>query len=144
MLDNTGKTGWEHFQHQADIGIRGLGTTKEQAFQQAAMALTAVITDLDKVEPKEKLEIKCKADDDELLLVDWLNSLLYEMDVRKMLFSRFEVRIQEKWLNATVWGQRMDVCKHSPAVEVKAATYESLSVRQDEDGVWVAQCVVDV
>jgi len=137
------KNRWEHFPHQADIGIRGFGETKEQAFEQAAAALTAVITDLDKVAPAEKVQISCSADDDELLFVDWLNRLLYEMDTRKMLFSRFEVRIEAGRLNATAWGQRLDMKKHTPAVEVKAATYHSLAVRKAPAG-WMAQCVVDV
>jgi tRNA nucleotidyltransferase (CCA-adding enzyme) len=152
MPDKTIKTRWEHFPHQADIGIRGLGSTKEQAFEGAALALTAVVAELDKIEPKEKVEINCQAIDDELLLFDWLNNLLYEMDVRKMLFSRFEVHIRRKAspsgdrdnLTAIAWGQKMDVSKHQPAVEVKAATYQDLSVRQDESGTWIAQCVVDV
>lgn len=135
---------WEHFPHQADIGIRGLGSTKEQAFEQAALALTAVVADLDKIEPKEKVKINCQALDDELLLFDWLNSLLYEMDTRKMLFSRFEVHINQNNLTAIARGQKMDVSKHQPAVEVKAATYQDLRVRQDENGTWIAQCVVDV
>ncbi len=157
MPDKIKKSGWEHFPHQADIGIRGLGSTKEQAFEQAALALTAVVADLDKVEPKEKVKINCqtiprqardgeqsRTIDDELLLFDWLNSLLYEMDTRKILFSRFEVHIDGDNLTAIAWGQKMDVSKHQPAVEVKAATYQDLSVRQDESGTWIAQCVVDV
>ena len=144
MLDEKGRPGWEHFPHQADIGIRGLGPTKERAFEQAGMALTAVITDPDKVEPEEKVEIACRAPDDELLLVDWLNSLLYEMAVRKMLFGRFEVKINQSNLRAAAWGQRKDAEKHQPTVEVKAATYHYLSVRQDKNGTWIAQCVVDV
>ena len=88
--------------------------------------------------------IGCSAVDDELLLVDWLNCLLYEMDTRKMLFGRFEVRIEGNKLEAGAWGEKLDVSKHCPVVEVKAATYAELSVRQDEDGRWVAQCVVDV
>jgi SHS2 domain-containing protein len=144
MPDKIKKSRWEHFPHQADIGIRGLGSTKEQAFEQAAMALTAVIADLDKIEPREKVRINCYAIDDELLLFDWLNSLLYEMDTRKMLFSRFEVHIGQDNLTAIARGQKINVSKHQPAVEVKAATYQDLRVRQDESGTWIAQCVVDV
>jgi len=144
MPDKIKKLGWEHFPHQADIGIRGRGSTKEQAFEQAALALTAVIADLDKIEPKEKVKINCQAIDDELLLFDWLNSLLYEMDTRKMLFSQFEVHIDRDKLTAIAWGQKTNVSKHQPAVEVKAATYQDLRVRQDESGTWIAQCVVDV
>jgi tRNA nucleotidyltransferase (CCA-adding enzyme) len=135
---------WEHFPHEADIGIRGAGATKEQAFEQAAVALTAVITEPQKVAPEQKVEITCQADDDELLLADWLNSLLYEMDTRKMLFSRFEVRIEGNHLNGTAWGEKINVSKHTPTTEVKAATYAELSVRQDRDGSWIAQCIVDV
>ncbi len=138
------KTKWEHFPHQADIGIRGLGPTKEQAFEQAALALTAVITNINKVEPEKKVEITCQAPDDELLLLDWLNGLLYEMDTRKMLFSSFEVQLDKNTLNAVAWGQKIDIQKHQPTVEVKGATYTELSVRQDESGTWIAQCVVDV
>ena len=135
---------WEHFPHQADIGIRGLGSTKKQAFEQAALALTAVITNIDKVEPKQKVKITCQAPDDELLLLDWLNGLLYEMDIYKMLFSRFDIHIDQNRLSATAWGQKMDISRHHPAVEVKAATYSGLSVQQDDNGTWIAQCIVDV
>ena len=135
---------WEHFPHEADIGIRGAGATKEQAFEQAAVALTAVITEPQKVAPEQKVEITCQASDDELLFADWLNSLLYEMDTRKMLFSRFEVHIEGNHLSGTAWGEKINVSKHTPTTEVKAATYAELSVRQDEDGSWIAQCIVDV
>jgi tRNA nucleotidyltransferase (CCA-adding enzyme) len=144
MSGQNEKTGWEHFPHQADIGVRGRGPSRERAFEQAAVALTAVITDPDKVEPEQKVEIKCSAPDDELLLVDWLNCLLCEMGTRKMLFGRFEVRIEGNELEAGAWGEKMDVSKHCPVVEVKAATYTELSVREDENGTWTAQCVVDV
>jgi SHS2 domain-containing protein len=135
---------WEHFPHEADIGIRGAGATKEQAFEQAAVALTAVITEPEKVAPEQKIEITCQASDDELLLADWLNSLLYEMATQKMLFSRFEVRIEGSRLTGTAWGEKINVSKHTPTTEVKAATYAELSVRQNGDGSWVAQCIVDV
>ena len=128
------------------MGIRGVGASKEQAFEQAAMALTAVITEPANVEPKEKIEIACEAADDEMLLVEWLSSLLFEMDSRKMLFGRFEVHIEQSAggrLRGVCWGEKVDVEKHSPAVEVKGATYTLLSVKED-DGRWLAQCVVDV
>ena len=138
------RKGWEHFHHQADIGIRGFGPTKEEAFAQAAAAMTAVITDLQDVSPKEMIEVACEASDEQLLFVDWLNALLYEMSTRGMLFNRFEVHIEENRLTGRAWGERLQRAKHNPVVEVKAATYTSLDVDRDEDGIWTAQCVVDV
>ncbi|MEK7761386.1 MAG: archease [Nitrospirota bacterium] len=135
---------WEHFPHQADIGVRGFGSTKEAAFESAAHALTAVITDLESVAPTQSVSIVCEALDDELLLVDWLNALVYEMATRRMLFSRFDVRFNGHSLNAVAWGESIEVARHQPAVEVKGATYTELSVKRDEEGRWVAQCVVDV
>ena len=71
MTDGSIKAAWEHFPHEADVGIRGLGPTKECAFEQAALALTAVITDPHKVEPLQEVQITCEAIDDELLFIDW-------------------------------------------------------------------------
>lgn len=134
---------WEHFPHDADIGVRGIGATKAEAFEQAALALTAVVTDPCGVEPRERVDLQCRASDDELLLADWLNELVYEMAVRGLLFCRFSVQLHERELRASAWGERMDVRRHRPAVEVKGATYTALRVAQ-QDGEWVAQTVVDV
>jgi len=136
--------GWEHFTHDADIGIRGYGATLAQAFEQAACALTAVVTDLEQVRAQTEISIQCTAPDPEYLFVDWLNALIYEMAARRMLFSRFSVSIQEQQLAATVWGEPVDVARHQPVVEIKGATYTALAVRRDAQGLWCAQCVVDV
>lgn len=135
---------WEHFPHQADVGVRGLGATLEQAFEQAALALTAVITDPADVAPREAIRLSCAAPDAELLLVDWLNLLVYEMATRNMLFGRFAVHLQDSRLTAQAWGETLEVARHHPAVEVKGATYTALKVAQQPDGGWLAQCVVDV
>jgi len=134
---------WEHFEHGADIGVRGRGATKAEAFSQAALALTAVVTDPDEVAPREPVTLSCEAPDDELLLAEFLNALVYEMSTRKMLFSRFEIEIDATRLAGRAWGERVDVARHRPAVEVKGATYTALRVAR-EDGGWLAQTVVDV
>lgn len=138
------RSSWEHFSHQADMGVRGIGSTKEAAFEGAAMALTAVTTDPQGVRPVEAVTVRCEAPDDELLLVDWLNALVYEMATRRMFFSRFEVRLSNHRLEATLWGEPVEPARHTPAVEVKGATYTNLAVIQDRQGLWTAQCVVDV
>jgi SHS2 domain-containing protein len=123
--------------------VRGVGATHEQAFEQAALALTAVITEPSHVEPRTAVEVRCEAPDIELLFVEWLNRLVYEMAVRKMLFSRFSVTIEGHALHGTAWGEPADVDRHQPCVEVKGATYTALQVAPVEGG-WVAQTVVDV
>jgi tRNA nucleotidyltransferase (CCA-adding enzyme) len=135
---------WELTPHGADIGVRGVGSSKAQAFEQAALALTAVITEPASVSDKECIDIACEGADDELLLVNWLNAVIYEIAVRQMLFSRFEVSIEGRSLHAQAWGEAIDIARHQPAVEIKGATCTGLAVRRDVDGYWSAQCVVDV
>jgi SHS2 domain-containing protein len=135
---------WEHFHHGADIGVRGFGPSKESAFTQTALALTAVVANPSSVGTREAVHIACEAPDDEMLLVDWLNALVFEMATRRMLFGRFDVRLEPGTLRATAWGEPVDVSRHQPAVEVKGATFTELKVRPTDRGGWLAQCVVDV
>jgi SHS2 domain-containing protein len=135
---------WEHFSHQADMGIRGRGSSKAEAFEQAAMALTGVVTDPKQVEAATGITVRREDADDELLFTLWINALVYEMATRNMLFGRFRVVFDGNTLVGQAWGEPVDVAKHQPAVEVKGATYTGLEVRQEPGGDWVAQCVVDV
>jgi SHS2 domain-containing protein len=135
---------WEHFEHRADMGVAGFGATPADAFEQAALALTAIICDPAAVRPEQVVAIHCEEPDLELLFVDWLNALIYEMAVRHMLFSRFRVRFEGPRLQGEAWGEPLEVGRHEPAVEVKGATYTALAVRQAGDGTWSARCVVDV
>lgn len=135
---------WEHFEHRADIGVAGYGRTPAEAFEQAALALTAILCEPATVAASERVEIRCEAPDLELLLVDWLNALIYEMATRRLLFSRFQVRLEGTRLSGEAWGEPMDQTRHQPAVEVKGATYTELEVGQQPDGVWFARCIVDV
>ena len=135
---------WEHFSHDADIGVRGIGETPAEAFEQAAIAMTAVICDPAGVRAEEKVDIACRAADIDLLFVDWLNAIVLEMATRSMLFSRFEVAMDDTGLSARASGETVDVARHQPAAEVKGATLTELGVCQGADGLWRAQCVVDV
>jgi SHS2 domain-containing protein len=143
-IETMAEARWEIYSHPSDIGIRGLGPTREEAFAQAALALTAVITEVEKVQPKQAVDIECREEDEELLFVCWLSALLYEMDTRRMLFGRFEIEAVAGGLKARAWGEPVDIARHEPAVEVKAATYADLKVERQSDGAWLAQCIVDV
>lgn len=144
MVPVTPKVGWEHFSHGSDIGVRGFGQSVEEAFEQAAMALTAVVADVSLVGQSETVEVHCSASDLELLFMTWLNAVIYEMAVRTMLFSRFRVVISGCSLTATLFGEKVDPERHHVAVEAKGATVTALKVERDQTGQWLAQCVVDV
>lgn len=140
--------GWQTFEHEADVGVRGIGVTPDEAFAGTAMAMTAAICDPATVAANEPVAIECSAPELELLLLDWLNALVFEMATRRMLFARFELAITPAeggpHLRATAWGEPVDVARHQPAAEVKGASFCELKVAQQSDGQWLAQCVVDV
>ncbi len=144
LNNNIAKPHWEHFEHQADIGIRGVAGTLDQAFEQAAVAMTAVITDPEGIVASQSVLIHCTASDPELLFLDWINELVYEMAVHRLLFKHYQVAINGGQLTATAFGETVNRQRHQPAVEIKGATFTELRVYQRSDGMWVAQCVVDV
>lgn len=136
--------GWEHFPHLGDVGIRGYGATKAQAFENAARAMMAVVVNPAELKPRETVEIHCSAPNDDFLLLDWLNAIIFEMATRNMLFCDFSVEIEDSRLVGRACGEPVDVARHAPAVELKGATMTALRVVRGPDGRWVAQCVVDV
>ena len=134
----------ELFPHSADIGVRGFGPTRASAFEQAAHALTKAVTDPAAIALYEAVENTCEAPDDAILLQDWLNALIYEMAMRRMIFGRFAVAIEGHRLKGRAWGEPVDRRRHMPVVEPKGATLTALEVERRGDGAWVAQCIVDV
>jgi SHS2 domain-containing protein len=134
----------ELFPHDADIGVRGVGPPCASAFEQAALALAAAVTDPAKINSRAAIEVTCEAPDDRFLLLDWLNALIYEMATRRMVFGRFAVAIEGHRLHGQAWGEPVDRARHRPAVEPKGATLTALKVEQRGDGAWIAQTVVDV
>lgn len=143
MSKEKSKVHWEHFPHDADVGVRGFGPAPASAFEQAALALTAVVTGAE-VRPETRVDVACEAPDLEVLFVDWLNAVIYEMAVRRMLFGRFSVKIEGDTLTASLWGEPVDRARHAPACEPKGATYTALRVEKRPGGDWAAGCIVDV
>jgi SHS2 domain-containing protein len=143
VKDDLSPTRWEHFPHGADVGIRGRGASLAEAFEQAGLALTGIVTDAE-IEPRTPVEVNCQAPDIEVLLVEWLNAIIYEMAVRSMIFGKFKVALNGTGLRSTMWGEPVDQAKHSPACEPKGATFTALRVAKESDGTWSAACIIDV
>ena len=82
---------WTHFPHEGGVGICGFGGGAAEAFENAARAMTAVVVPLEALESRESVAVAVEAPDLEVLLVDWLNAVIYEMATRRMLFRDFRV-----------------------------------------------------
>lgn len=135
---------WEHFPHAADVGIRGFGPTPAKAFEQAALAMTAAVTDLGRVQLERQVEIELQASQLDLLFIDWINALVFDMADKKMVFGAFRVEIGNGRLKGRAFGETVSRERHAPAVEVKGATFTELAVVEERPGLWRAQCVIDV
>jgi len=135
---------WTHFSHDADMGVRGIGSTENEAFEEAAMAVAALTTDPSDVALEQELTLSCAAPDHEQLLVTFLDAVVYEMATRGMVFARFRVQIRKCHLHAAAWGEVRDDARHAVGIEVKGPTFTKLRVGSDKSGRFIAQCVVDV
>src|SRR5262249_53523636 len=130
---------YETFDHTADLGLRVRAADLNTLFAEAGLALqAALVEDPAAVRPLRAVEVRLPAEAREFLLWDWLKALLYHFDTEKMLFSRFDVRVDDAGVQATAWGEPLDVVRHDPAHEVKAITYHGLKVEQSEGG-WLAE-----
>ncbi len=139
---------FETFEHGADIGIRGYGHTIEQAFINGAKCLFFYMYDLEDLKKESKdidgvkeIDIHLEADDLISLFIKWLNTLIAESDINSTVFFDFYVKILDLKLKARALGISRD--KVEAGVEVKGATFTEAKVEK-KDGIWIAQCVVDV
>lgn len=135
---------FEVIEHTADTGIRAFGKDVKEAFENAALGMFSLVADLDKVEEREEHEVEVQADNREDLLVEWLNELLYLLEVKRLLLRSFKVmEIDDHHLKAKVFGEEIDEKKHELGVDIKAVTYHMLKVGKTDD-TWEAQVIFDV
>jgi len=120
---------FEIIDHTADVGIIAYGADLSQAFANAARALFSLITELDDVEEILHRDIELAALDQESLLVEWLNELIYLFDTENIVFKRFDItKLNNTQLKARSYGEKVDSSKHRLKTGVKAATYHMLKV----------------
>ena len=124
---------FEIVDHTADVGIIAYGADIRQAFANAAKALFSLITELENVEEALHRDIELTATDQESLLVEWLNELIYLFDTENVIFKRFDiVQLDRTQLKARIYGEKVDRAKHEIKTGVKAATYHMLKVDKDD------------
>jgi len=120
---------FEIVDHTADVVIKAYGDSLNQAFANAARALFSLITELDNVGEVVYRDIELIAPDQESLLVQWLNELIYLFDTENIIFNRFDIsQLGSTQLKARSYGEKVDSAKHKLKTGVKAATYHMLKV----------------
>ena len=154
--------GWELVDHTADVMVRAFGLSREEVFEQAALATCSLICDATAVRAAQRYTVEVEAPDAELLLAAWLNELLFLIEARHLVFARFEVKAVEEEglsarpgeggmppgdrrvrLRATAVGEAYDGRRHEVRSVVKAATLHDLSLREAPGG-WEGRVLLDV
>jgi len=136
--------GFELTEHTADVGIHAWAPTEAAVFEQAALALFSLLCDPATVEPREVVGLEAEAPMHDLLLVAWLNELLYRFEADGLVFHRFTIDVLgARTLSATAHGEPLDPSRHAAHAGVKAVTYHGLALRRMGKG-WDATVVLDV
>jgi SHS2 domain-containing protein len=131
-------------EHTADVGFEAFGSTREEAFVNAARALTYLIVELDAIDPGEEVSVQVQGTDPVSLLVNWLSELLYLHDAEGWLFRDFEIQsLQDDSLSAVARGEKFQRSRHQAKLLVKAITYHQLALEETPRG-WRAQVYVDI
>jgi SHS2 domain-containing protein len=138
------RQGYELVDHTADVGVRAWAPSREGVFEEAAKAAFSLICDPLTIDQTETHELRLDAEDRELLLVAWLNELIYVSEAKRMLFVDFElVELDDTHLVARVTGEQLDPSRHAICGGVKAATLHELSLTEGPSG-WEAFVILDV
>jgi len=140
--------GYRYREHTADVVIEAWGPSLEAAFEEAAKAMFALITDIERVEPRREVRVEVTGFDLENLLYRWLEELLYYHDSQNLVFSRFSVESitrsnDDYLLRARVYGEEFNPEKHEPGTVVKAVTYAEMRVEK-RNGTWYVSAVLDI
>jgi SHS2 domain-containing protein len=134
---------FEILDHTADTGIIAYGDDLKEAFENAALGMFSLITDLTSIENDQTRKIDINSPDRDGLLVSWLNELIYLFDVENIIFSKFDIiHLDENALSAIVYGEKVDLSRHEIRTGIKAATYHMLKI--DKNSLFRVQVIFDI
>ena len=136
--------GYEFFEHTADVGIEARGKTLQELFIHMAQGLTELLAEDSRLEPHVARAIQLQADNVELLLLTWLQELLFLFSTQRFVPVEYDLEeVTPKGLRGQLRGDTFDPSRHVQGREVKAITRHMLEVREDR-GIWHAQVIVDI
>ncbi len=125
-----------------DAIIEAYGSTLEEAFENAAMALCDTMVDLKSVVPKKEFKFSAKGNDLYSLLFDWLDQVMLLLVADRIAMSQFSVEIKHHdnnnngggyLLEGIARGEPLDLDRHHYKIEIKAVTYHEMEIRHEKD-----------
>ncbi len=133
--------------HTADILFVAKAPTLNELFAECGLATEETMVNIERVKPKETIKILGESHKVDMLLFDFIDELIFFKDYKQLIFSKFDVDIKQSgdtWnLVCTAHGEKLDLTRHEPKVDVKAVTMHLFKVEQVKD-TWKAQVLLDI
>ena len=132
----------------SDVTLRAWGPDLGALFTAAADAtVQAMVRSLDSIEPALHKQASVKAEALDLLLLRFLEELIFWKDASRLLLRATAVRVRPSAggyaAEAELCGEPIDASKHDLEADVKGVTLHGLRVEPTNTG-WVAEVTLDV
>lgn len=129
---------------QSELAVRVVGTSQINLFVNAAFALFDVLTDTEKIDAKERMQLEVDGSDRDDLLVNWLRELLYLYQGSAYLLKEFTIQeMKDTTMKAAVSGEKLDPDRHEIKQEIAAVAYDQSHMQKTGD-LWIAQVILEV
>ena len=122
------------FDISGDVGLTIYGATVEELFQNAAHGLFSLMTEPSNILETEERKVTVESEDDEGMLIKWLNELIFLFDAYGFVGKKFTIKFMTDQLSAVIAGGIFDYDKDERRLLIKAATYHNLSLKKDSSG----------
>jgi len=130
---------YKFLDHATDAIIEVTAKDLKEAFAVAADAEINLTLDQDKVEEKGQKKFSANGKDIRYLLFSWLEEIPFVLITEGFAIRRIEFEIKENngyKIEATAFGEPLDVKKHNFKVEIKAPTFYDMEIKQN-NGVYM-------
>jgi len=124
-----------YLEHATDAFIEVKGNSLEQAFLKAGESVIDTTLDMASVQEKEKKALKVTGRDLRYLLYNWCEEVIYVLITEGFAIARLELAISkndEYTIEASAYGEPIDLGKHHFKIEVKAPTFHLMEITQGD------------
>lgn len=137
---------YKFLDHTADIKFQAYGETLNEVFENSALAVAEYLNSGEKITPSKAKIIDISAQDNESLLSNFIDEILYLIDAEDFVTSKAQIQIRGNNLHAELFG---DKSSNYNLQHIKAATYAEMYIKKvnsKEKGKshWECQMVLDV
>ena len=137
------RSGFKRVDHLSDTGIEFYGNKLKKLFENAAVGMFSIITDIESVIGKDKINVNIITDYNDLedLLILWLEKIIYHFETADMVFAVFKVDSVKRSgqgykLEAEIMGEKFDSSRHKIKIGIKAPTYHQLKIKNNGQKWW--------